>query len=143
MHARLPRSRSSVRLPGRAFALTVITVAAVASPVAAQLPADRLVQLADEATNAAATFQPPSAAALDTAAGNLRQALQPLDTLLARSKSGADWREYLDWPAVEAQAASGAAADPAALRKLVDRLSATETGLDMPDFVPVREPANR
>jgi len=143
MHARLPRSRSSVRLPGRAFALTVITVAAVASPVAAQLPADRLVQLADEATNAAATFQPPSAAALDAAAGNLRQALQPLDTLLARSKSGADWREYLDWPAVEAQAASGAAADPAALRKLVDRLSATETGLDMPDFVRVRKAANR
>jgi len=143
MHARLPRSRSSVRLPGRAFALTVITVAAVASPAAAQLPADRLVQLADEATNAAATFQPPSAAALDAAAGNLRQALQPLDTLLARSKSGADWREYLDWPAVEAQAASGAAADPAALRKLVDRLSATETGLDMPDFVRVRKAANR
>jgi hypothetical protein len=143
MHARLPGSVSSVRLPGWALVLTVITVVAVAAPVAAQLPADRLVRLADDAANAAATFQQPSAAALDAAAGNLRQALQPLDTLLGRSKSGADWREYLDWPALQAQAASGAAADPAALRKLVDLLSATETGLDMPDFVRVRKAANR
>jgi hypothetical protein len=143
MHARLPRRGSFIRLPGRASILAVITVAAVAAPVAAQLPADRLVQLADEATNAAAAFQPPSPTALDAAAGNLRQALRPLDALLTRSKSGADWRDYLDWPALQAQAASGAAADPAALRKLVDLLSATETGLDMPDFVRVRKAVNR
>jgi len=148
MHARLSRPRSScVRLPGWASLPTLIlpaaVAAAVAAPTAAQLPADRLVQLADEATTAAATFQPPSAAVLDAAAGTLRQALEPLDALLARSKSGADWREYLDWPALQAQAASGAAADPAALRKLVDLLSATETGLDMPDFVRVRKAANR
>lgn len=143
MHACFRSLVSSARLTGRASILAAITVAAVAAPVAAQLPADRLVQLADDATNAAQTFQPPSATALDAAAGNLRQALQPLDTLLARSKSGADWREYLDWPTLQAQAASGAAADPAALRKLVDLLSATETGLDMPDFVRVRKAANR
>jgi hypothetical protein len=123
--------------------LMALVVAVTASPLAAQLPADRLVQLADDATNAASTFQPPSTAALDAAASNLRTALQPLDALLTRSKSGADWREYLDWPTLQAQAAKGDAADPAALRKLVDLLSATETGLDMPDFVRVRKAANR
>jgi hypothetical protein len=143
MHARLPRCGSFIRLPVRASVLALITAVVVVAPAIAQLPADRLVQLADEATNAAASFQPPSPTGLDAAAGNLRQALRPLDALLARSKSGADWREYLDWPTLQAQAASGAAADPAALRKLVDLLSATETGLDMPDFVRVRKAANR
>lgn len=131
------------RLPAWASNLLVIAAAACAVPAVAQLPADRLVQLADDASKAAATFQPPSATALDAAAGELRQALRPLDALLTRSKSGADWREYLDWPRLEAQAASGTAADPTALRKLVDLLNATETGLDMPDFVRVRKAATR
>jgi hypothetical protein len=143
MHARLLRCGSFVRLPVWASLLALITAVVAAAPAIAQLPADRLVQLADDATKAAATFQPPSSTALDAAAGNLRQAVRPLDALLTRSKSGADWREYLDWPTLQAQAASGAAADPAALRKLVDLLNAAETGLDMPDFVRVRKAANR
>lgn len=108
-----------------------------------ELPADRLARLAADAETAAATFSPPSPAAVDTAAAGLRRALDPLRALLARSKSGADWREYLDWPALEAQAVSGAAADPRTLRQLQELFDAPETGLDMPDFVRVRRALSR
>jgi hypothetical protein len=113
-------------------------------PVAsAQLPAQRLEQLANEALQATETFRPADDAALESAAAGLRQALQPLDRLLGRSKSGAAWRTYLDWPALQAQAASGAAADPATLRRLEELLNATETGLDMPEFVRARKAVTR
>jgi hypothetical protein len=112
---------------------------AIPLPADAQLPARRLEQLAEEAVRATGSFQPVGDGALDAAAANLRAALGPLDRLLARSPSGKNWREYLDWPALEAQASSGQAADPAVLRKLENLLSATETGLDMPDFVRVRK----
>jgi hypothetical protein len=67
----------------------------------------------------------------------------PLETLLGRSKTGADWKTYLDWPALQTQAASGMAADPATLRRLEQLLNATETGLDMPEFVRVRKAVTR
>ena len=75
---------------------------------------------------------------LAAAAARLREALGPLDRLLARSPSGADWKSYLDWPALTAQAASGAAADPAVLRRLQKLLDAEENGLEMPQFATVR-----
>ena len=75
---------------------------------------------------------------LAAAAARLREALGPLDRLLARSPSGADWKSYLDWPALTAQAASGAAADPAVLRRLQKLLDAEENGLEMPQFAAVR-----
>lgn len=112
-------------------------------PIAAHLPTARLEQLAAEASQAATAFRPVEPAALDAAAGGLRDALKPLAALLARSKSGADWKTYLDWPALEAQAAGGAAADPAILRRLEGLLGATETGLEMPDFVRVRKAVTR
>ena len=40
-------------------------------------------------------FAPVSTARLETAAARLREVLGPLDALLARSPSGADWRRYL------------------------------------------------
>ena len=86
----------------------------------------------------AEAFRPVSDGALATAAARLRSALGPLDRLLARSPSGADWKKYLDWPALEAQAASGANADPATLRRLQKLLDAGENGLEMHQFVAVR-----
>jgi len=99
--------------------------------------------LATSALQATETFQPPSETAIDSAASGLRQALVSLDTLLRRSPSGDAWRTYLDWPTLQAQAASGAAADPATLRRLEQLLNATETGLDMPEFVRVRKAVTR
>ena len=121
--------------------LPAILVACLVVPPSAnaQLPARRLEQLAEEAVRATGSFQPVGDGALDAAAANLRAALGPLERLLDRSPSGADWRDYLDWPALQRQAASGQAAEPAVLRKLENLLSATETGLDMPEFVRVRK----
>ncbi len=83
-------------------------------------------------------FRPVTEGRLASAAARLREALGPLDRLLARSPSGAAWKTYLDWPALTAQAASGAAADPAVLRRLQKRLDAEENGLEMPPFAAVR-----
>jgi len=109
------------------------------SSASAQMPAQRLEDLANEALKATGTFLPASAASLESAAAELRQALVPLEKLLQRSASGADWKTYLDWPAIQSQAASGKTADPAVLRRLEQLLDATETGLEMPEFVRVRK----
>ena len=103
----------------------IVVVAAFATQASAQLPARRLEELATSALQATETFRPASDAALDSAAAGLRQALTPLETLLNRSASGKAWRTYLDWPALQAQAASGKAADPATLRRLEQLFNAT------------------
>ena len=121
----------------------LMLAACVTMPASAQLPAQRLEQLANDALQATETFRPAGDAALESAAVGLRQALVPLDTLLNRSKSGSAWRTYLDWPALQTQAASSVAADPATLRRLEELLNATETGLDMPEFVRVRKAVTR
>jgi hypothetical protein len=124
--------------------LVVLAIAFVpAATVRADLPAERLERLAAEAEAAGGSFHAVSPAAVDSAASGLRQALEPLRALLARSKSGADWKTYLEWPTLEAQAAGGAAADAAVLRRLEEKLGATETGLDMPEFVRVRRAVSR
>jgi hypothetical protein len=83
-------------------------------------------------------FRPVTEGRLAAAAARLRETLGPLDRLLARSPSGADWKRYLDWPALTAQAATGSAADAAVLRRLQKRLDAEENGLEMPQFAAVR-----
>ena len=120
-----------------------VVLAAFATQASAQLPARRLEELATNALQATETFRPASDAALDSAAAGLRQALTPLETLLNRSATGTAWRTYLDWPALQAQAASGTAADPATLRRLEQLFNATETGLDMPEFVRARKAVSR
>ena len=52
-------------------------------------------------------FQKPDEDALVEASAHLRKALKPLDELLSESESGVDWRAYLDWSSLEAQAAAG------------------------------------
>ncbi len=134
--------RSSRR--GWAVATGLLLSCAVGvSQASAQLPSQRFEELATSALQATETFQPASDTALDAAASGLRQALMPLETLLDRSQSGDAWRTYLDWPALQAQAAAGRAADPATLRRLEQLLNATETGLDMPEFVRVRKAVTR
>jgi len=129
-------------LPRYAVAIGLL-VAALARPLAAQLPSQRFEALANDALQASDTFRPVDGDALESAAAGLRQSLVPLDALLNRSKSGASWRTYLDWQALQAQAASGGTADPATLRRLEELLNATENGLDMPEFVRVRKAVTR
>jgi hypothetical protein len=129
--------------PVRWLVVVAAACSACGGVARADVPAARFEQLAAEAGQAATAFRPVEAPALDAAARNLREALRPLTALLARSKSGPDWKAYLDWPTLEAQAAAGSAADPAALRRLESRLNSAETGLDMPDFVRVRKAVTR
>jgi len=148
MAAALPtadRKVSQASPISRSMAAAFMAACALAGrhPCLAEVPAERFEQLATQAGQAATAFRPVDPSALDAAASGLRDSLRPLAALLARSRSGPDWKTYLDWPALEAQAAAGAAADPVVLRKLEDRLNAAETGLDMPDFVRVRKAVTR
>jgi len=124
------RSRSAAR----AAWIIGAFVTASATGVAA---AGDLATLAANPLGSPEAFRPVSEGGLATAAAKLRSALGPLDRLLARSPSGADWKKYLDWPALEAQAASGSNADPATLRRLQKLLDAGENGLEMHQFATV------
>jgi len=118
---------------------TVFRAAALLAAIGSQAcSAADLASLAANPLGTAEAFRPVTEGGLATAAARLRTALGPLDRLLARSPSGADWKKYLDWPALQAQAASGTAADPATLRRLQKLLDAGENGLDMHQFVAVR-----
>jgi len=123
--------------------VVVLLVALSSGSAFSQVPAQRFESLGMEALRATESFRPLGDSAVDAAAASLRQSLRPLDSLLARSESGNDWRKYLDWPALESQAASGMAADPAVLRRIEKAMNASETGLDMPDFVRVRKAVTR
>lgn len=118
---------------------SVFRAAALLAAIGAQAcSAADLASLAANPLGTAEAFRPVTEGGLATAAARLRTALGPLDRLLARSPSGADWKKYLDWPALQAQAASGTAADPTTLRRLQKLLDAGENGLEMHQFVAVR-----
>jgi hypothetical protein len=123
-------------MPRFAVVLSVAVFLGVAGGVVC--PAADLADVADQPLGEIPAFEKPSAAALTEAATALRRALHPLDQLLARSKSGADWRAYLDWSAAEMQAADGEALDVETLLRLYRRFDAEENGLDMYQFVAVR-----
>jgi len=120
---------------------TVLTLCGAALAVGLLGGPARAIDLRDMASQPLGdgeAFRPVAEGRLAAAAARLREALGPLDRLLARSPSGADWRTYLDWPALTAQAASGTAADPAVLRRLQKQLDAEQNGLEMPPFAAVR-----
>jgi hypothetical protein len=115
-------------------AALVLLVTLTTAPVAA---AD-LTSLGSQPLGSGEAFKPVSEGRLAVAASKLREALGPLDRLLARSASGTAWRNYLDWPTLQAQAASGTHADAATLKKLFGKLDSGENGLEMPQFAAVR-----
>ena len=92
--------------------------------------------VAQELANFRSKWADPDA--LVQASAHLHQAMKPLDELLFRSKSGVDWRAYLYWPWLEAQAAAGQNLDVNVLRVLYSRFNANENGLEMYQFVTVR-----
>ncbi len=125
---RMPQAARAASLVG-----ALVTAAAIGSATAADL-----ATLAGNPLGTAETFRPVSDGKLASSAATLRGALGSLARLLARSPSGADWKKYLDWPALEAQASSGSNADPATLRRLQKLFDAGENGLEMHQFVAVR-----
>ncbi len=124
--------------PGRTLSAAGVLWAFVAIAGTGSAPAADLASLAGDPLGIPEAFRPVSEGGLVNAAAKLRAALGPLDSLLARSPSGADWKKYLDWPTLEAQAASGSHADAAMLRRLQKLLDAGENGLEMPQFAAVR-----
>jgi len=109
-----------------------------AAALAGRLAANELEPLAADPLGVPAAFEPVSDSRLVTAAARLREAIGPLDAWLARSPSGPGWRAYLDWPALEQQAASAKNADVETLARLYRRLDAGEEGLELPRFAAVR-----
>ena len=83
--------------PAWLFGVVLALAAVLAGPA---LRADDLSVLAADPLGRPAAFQPVTSARLNTAAARLRTALGPLRSLLNRSGSGANWRKYLDWPAL-------------------------------------------
>jgi hypothetical protein len=137
-----PLARFSLRHPGRGPVTGLgicLALGMAGGGTADDAPARRFEEIAGDAVRATGAFRPVNDSALDAAAANLRSALVPLDALLTRSKSGADWKKYLDWPALQAQASSGQAADPKVLRDLEKQFNAAEKGLDMAEFVRARK----
>jgi hypothetical protein len=120
-------------LRSAAFAAALLFVSASCCSQAADL-----ASLGSQPLGAGEAFRPVSEGRLAVAASKVREALGPLDRLLSRSPSGENWRKYLDWSALQQQAASGSNADVAKLRTLFGRLDSGENGLEMPQFAAVR-----
>ena len=83
-------------------------------------------------------FVVPPKDAMAEAADELKQSIGPLKRLLARSQSGSDWREYLEWPTLEKQSSSAESLDVGDLLRLYRLFNASENGLEMHQFVTVR-----
>jgi len=131
-------SRARFRsLPVR-WLLAAAPLLAVASGGGGATVAGELDALAADPLGIAPAFQPVSEGRLAAAASRLREALGPLDRWLDRSRSGSGWRKYLDWPALEQQAASAGNADVDTLGRLYRRLDSGADGLNLPRFAAVR-----
>jgi hypothetical protein len=115
-----------------------LSIAVVFSLAGAVSFAADLATLGSQPLGAGETFRPVSEGRLAVAASKLRETLGPLDRLLSRSASGENWKKYLDWSALQQQAASGSHADIATLKRLYGRLDSGENGLEMPQFAAVR-----
>ena len=100
--------------------------------------AGELDSLAADPLGVAPAFQPVSEGRLAAAASRLREALGPLERWLDRSRSGAAWRKYLDWPALQQQAAAAGNADVDTLARLYRRFDSGADGLNLPRFAAVR-----
>jgi hypothetical protein len=129
----MPPSCRCIRFARLALGLVLLT-----GLPAGRLAAAELGSLAADPLGIPAPFQPVAEPRLNTAAAKLREAIGPLRRLLDRSRSGANWRKYLDWPELERQAASGSNADVDRLAAIYKRLDAGENGLEMPQFAAVR-----
>ena len=100
--------------------------------------ASELESLASNPLGTTPAFEAVSDSRLVTAAAKLRAALGPLDSWLNRSRSGPGWRTYLDWPALQQQAASAQNADVDTLARLYRRFDSGAEGLELARFAAAR-----
>jgi hypothetical protein len=106
--------------------------------LAGRISASELEPLASNPLGIPPAFEPVSNSRLVTAAAKLREAMGPLDAWLSRSQSGEGWRTYLDWPALEQQAASAQNAVVDTLDRIYSRLDSGAEGLELARFAAVR-----
>ncbi len=129
------RNRQSNPTLSRSAGILPLLIAAI---VAGRAAASELEPLASNPLGIPPAFEPVSDSRLVTAAAKLREAMGPLDTWLSRSRSGEGWRTYLDWPALQQQAASAQNADVDTLARLYRRLDSGAEGLELARFAAVR-----
>jgi len=130
-------SRNGQPRPSLSRFAGLLPVVAVAL-MAGRMAASELEPLAANPLGTPPAFEPVSDSRLVTAAAKLREALGPLDALLSRSRSGAGWRTYLDWSALEQQAASAGNADVDTLARIYRRFDSGAEGLELSRFAAVR-----
>jgi hypothetical protein len=80
-------------------------------------------------------FAPVTAEDVAQAKADVAARADVLDQYLATGgANGQAWKKYLGWEALQAQLADGAQPDQAQLTALIDRLTANEDGLELPQF---------
>lgn len=141
----LPRGN---RLRRVRVAVAVVAVALLAAIGQPRVTAGELADLAAEARAEKDDFRGVDVPVLKRAASGLRVAIAPLQRLLDRSKSGAGWRTYLDWPTLSEVASDDYAAEASGVDAgLIDRLQlkfeSGANGLAMPQFARVRRALDR
>ncbi|HUT58736.1 MAG TPA: hypothetical protein VNA25_12895 [Phycisphaerae bacterium] len=77
------------------------------------------------------------------AVGRLRSALQEMHRWVDDSPHGKGWRAHLRSQQLQSQLAKGPKADPEAVRQILDRYSSGAPGLELPQFVKVRQALTR
>ncbi|MFM7136739.1 MAG: hypothetical protein ACKO1M_06685 [Planctomycetota bacterium] len=106
--------------------------------LAGRISASELESLGSDPLGTPPAFEPVGESRLVAAAAKLREAIGPLDAWLSRSQSGTGWRAYLDWPALEQQAASAKNANVETLARLYRRFDSGAEGLELGRFAAVR-----
>lgn len=110
-----------------------------------ELAEEQPVSLAQMARDAAGKFQAVSPQQTAQSRAELQAALKDLDTLLKNSppENDAGWRKYLGWEELTAQAQRPEGPEARVAQATITRLSAYETGLEMPQFARVRRALRR
>jgi hypothetical protein len=105
-----------------------------------ELPPLEADQLAAAAREARGQFAPKTEADVLRARQGLDQAVSALDRLMARwvVETRSDWQDYLNWPMLKEQL-QAETADRDSLRAVLGKFFANQEGLELPQFVAVRE----
>ena len=125
----------------RELIVCVVLILLASGPASSQQPAQTApASLASAARQAASSYRPIPAQEVAQAKGELSQATSGLDAFL---RTGAPakamgWKRYLQWNDLEAIGAANQPASQELIAKLIGKLTAEQTGLDLPVFTRLR-----